>query len=149
MVWWGRRFWHLSRWRTACVVLYFTHWANSVAGSSSLSLSWWIKSNQWLIDGIMIVYRVDFSGLFWLSTDSYYLRLQCFSSSLTFFTCTTFPFHYSAKWGLPLCQEMDTHDRPRFIFGPRRKFSLGESVRKCFFLSSHWGLRIWRGALVE
>lgn len=39
MSWWGRRVWHLSRWRTACVVLYFTDRANSLVRSLSLLLS--------------------------------------------------------------------------------------------------------------
>lgn len=93
IAWWGRRVWHLSRWRTACVVLYFTDQANSLARSLSLlltlplALSSSIKSHWWQIDGIMMVYRVDFSGLFWLSTDPLYLWPRCFSSSLTFHMC--------------------------------------------------------------
>lgn len=44
-------------------------------------------------------------------------------------------------------REMDAHDWPEFIFDPRRKFGLGESVRNCFSFTSPWGLRVWREVL--
>ena len=61
--------------------------------------------------------------------------------------CVTFPSGYFAKWGLPPRREVDAHNWPEFIFDPRRKFGLGESVHKCFSFSSSWSLRIWAGAL--
>lgn len=57
------------------------------------------------------------------------------------FACATFPSGCFAKWGLPLRQEVDTRNWPEFIFDPRRKFRLGESVRNCFSFTSPWGLK--------
>lgn len=150
MTWWGRRVWHLSRWRTACVVLYFTDRANSLLRSlspyPSFSLSSWIKSHQWQIDEIVMVYRLDFSGLFWLSADPQYLWPWCFSSSLTFRMCD-FPLWLFCQVRSSSSVEMDSHNWPEFIFDPRMKFGLGKSVHNCFSFTSPWGLRIWGEAL--
>lgn len=78
----------------------------SLARSPSLSLSSWIKSHWWRIDRIMMVYRVDFRGLFWLSADSPYLWPWCFSSSLTSRMCDFSPlavlpsevFVFARRW---------------------------------------------------
>lgn len=76
----------ISRWKTACFVLCFTLGASAPIHAASLSLSSPMRSNQRRIDGIAVVYRLDFGGLFWLEGDFHpYLWQKCFfSPSLTF-----------------------------------------------------------------
>lgn len=58
--------------------------SRSLCFSLAHSLSSWVKSHWWQIDGIMMVYMVDFSGLFWWGTDPLYLWPWRSPSSLTF-----------------------------------------------------------------
>lgn len=128
-----------------CIVFHmWSHRSRSPRAHSPffLSLSPWIKSRWWQIDGITMVCGVDFRGLFWLSADPARPWSCLFSPSLTFGAASSplllfYPVRSSSSTGGGCRQSAGVY------FDLRRKFRLGESVQNCFSFTSPGGLMMW------
>lgn len=144
MAWWGRRVWHLSRWRTACVVLYFTDGANSPVRFLFLSPSLSVIMNKitlvtdwWNHDGLQGWFQRFILAERWPSVSA----ATVFPLILWPFACATFPSGYFAKWGLPLRQEMWYTQLDRVYFWSEEEVWVGEKV--CATVFPLPALEVW------
>lgn len=134
VAWWGRRVWHLSIWRTACVCIIFH-------GQSQLSrLSLWFLSSSLSVVMNKIALVTD-----WLNQES--IGGAYFGSALTIrigglgisphlwpFRKLTFPSGYTAKWALPQRQGGGCTQLAQVYFWSEEDVWVGRKCAQLFFL---------------